>query len=103
LAAAGLRAVVTGGAGFIGSHVTRRLVDAGWSVAVLDDLSGGHRDSLPSAVELIVADVASEDAARQIARVSPDVIVHAAAQSVRAFAHAPIPTRTGASTSWTTR
>ena len=36
------RVVVTGGAGYIGSHAVRALVDAGHAVAVLDDLSAGH-------------------------------------------------------------
>lgn len=40
----GPRALVTGGAGFIGAHLTARLLDDGWWVTVVDDLSRGHRD-----------------------------------------------------------
>lgn len=40
-------ALVTGGAGFIGSHLTEALLDRGWRVRVLDDLSAGKRDNLP--------------------------------------------------------
>jgi UDP-glucose 4-epimerase len=40
------KALVTGGAGFIGSHLTDRLVSEGWSVTVLDDLSSGHVENL---------------------------------------------------------
>jgi UDP-glucose 4-epimerase len=52
------RFLVTGGAGFIGSHLCEALVAAGHSVRVLDDLSTGHRRNLPSGVELLQGDVA---------------------------------------------
>ena len=51
------RYLVTGGAGFIGSHLCERLIAAGHDVRVLDDLSTGKRANLPSAVELVVGDV----------------------------------------------
>ena len=41
------RVLVTGGAGFIGSHVAQALVGRGHKVTVLDDLSGGYLDSVP--------------------------------------------------------
>ena len=44
-----MRALVTGGAGFIGSHLVDALVARGWAVTVLDDLSTGHRDNLDEA------------------------------------------------------
>src|SRR4051812_1747133 len=43
---AGMRALVTGGAGFIGSHITEALLALGAKVVVLDDLSAGHRENL---------------------------------------------------------
>jgi UDP-glucose 4-epimerase len=49
--------LVTGGAGFIGSHLVHALLDEGHAVRVLDDLSSGHRKNLPQQVELIEADV----------------------------------------------
>jgi UDP-glucose 4-epimerase len=49
--------VVTGGAGFIGSHLTDALLAAGHAVRVIDDLSTGHRANLDPRAELIVADI----------------------------------------------
>ncbi len=55
--------LVTGGAGFIGSHLCDALIARGDSVRVLDDLSTGHRSNLPADVELIVGDIADPEAA----------------------------------------
>lgn len=49
------RVVVTGGAGYIGSHAVRALADAGHDVAVLDDLSAGHAPAVPEGVTLVRA------------------------------------------------
>ncbi|MGH6945100.1 MAG: UDP-glucose 4-epimerase GalE [Geminicoccaceae bacterium] len=49
--------LVTGGAGYVGSHVVLTLRDAGWPVVVLDDLSTGRRAALPDEVELVEGDV----------------------------------------------
>ncbi len=48
-----LKSLVTGGAGFIGSHVARHLLEAGHTVVVLDDLSGGFVDHVPAGAELV--------------------------------------------------
>jgi len=48
--------LVTGGAGYIGSHLVRALVDQGHAVTVVDDLSSGHRETLPAGVELQLGD-----------------------------------------------
>src|ERR1041384_6028239 len=45
--------LVTGGAGFIGSHVARELLTLGYSIVILDDLSGGFQENLPAQVEFI--------------------------------------------------
>jgi UDP-glucose 4-epimerase len=54
--------LVTGGAGYIGSHVVRALVDSGRSVVVLDDLSSGHREFVPAAVTLVEGSIADRQA-----------------------------------------
>jgi UDP-glucose 4-epimerase len=71
---------VTGGAGFIGSHVADALVAAGHRVLVVDDLSSGRRDQVPDAAELHVLDVRSEEAANLIRNGGVQVLVHHAAQ-----------------------
>jgi UDP-glucose 4-epimerase len=75
-----LNIVVTGGAGFIGSHVSDALVNAGHRVVVLDDLSSGFEKNVPKGAALEVADIRSEKAANVITQVKPDVIYHLAAQ-----------------------
>ena len=49
--------LVTGGAGFIGSHVAEGLAAHGEAVVVLDDLSSGKRENLPDGIELVEGDV----------------------------------------------
>lgn len=51
------RVLVTGGAGYIGSHAVRALIDAGHAVVVLDNLSAGHRAAVPPGVPLVACDM----------------------------------------------
>jgi UDP-glucose 4-epimerase len=74
-----VRVLVTGGAGFIGSHVVDALVARGDEVVVLDSLATGKRENLPGAVELHVRDVREPlDDIFEHAR--PQAVVHLAAQ-----------------------
>lgn len=73
-------ALVTGGAGFIGSHVADALLQAGHRVLVLDDLSGGKQENVPSAAEFNQLDIRSAAAADLIRREEIEVLVHHAAQ-----------------------
>jgi UDP-glucose 4-epimerase len=74
------RVLVTGGAGFIGSHLLERLVTAGEDVVVLDDLSRGRREWLPPGTTLHELDVRDAPALRQkLERIAPKAIVHLAA------------------------
>ena len=72
--------LITGGAGFIGSHVAEAYLDAGWSVTCLDDLSRGKRAQVPATATFVKADVRTSDAHDAVADGHFDVIVHQAAQ-----------------------
>lgn len=74
------RAVVTGGAGFIGSHIADALLERGFSVVVLDDLSSGRRENIPAAADFAELDVRSAAAAQLVREGGFDVIIHQAAQ-----------------------
>jgi UDP-glucose-4-epimerase GalE len=74
------RVVVTGGAGYIGSHAVRALHDGGHDVAVLDDLSAGHPQALPKGVPLVTARIHDRDAVRRLlVEHRADAVMHFAA------------------------
>jgi UDP-glucose 4-epimerase len=76
-----MRALVTGGAGFIGSHVVDRLLADGHAVAILDNLSTGRRTLVNPAATLHVDDLRSGRLDRVFDAAKPDVVVHVAAQA----------------------
>ena len=79
--------LVTGGAGYIGSHAMLALKDAGWSVAVVDDLSNGVRRAVPDDVPFVEGDIADLDLAeRTLAEHEIDVVVNFAAESHNSLA-----------------
>jgi len=75
-----LRAVITGGAGFIGSHVADRFLDEGYDVEIIDDLSSGKRSNVPSGATFHEISVTSPAAAALVREGGFDVLVHLAAQ-----------------------
>ena len=72
--------VVTGGAGFIGSHVVDRFLAEGWEVTILDDLSSGREENIPAAARFVRGDITTPDAAELIRHGRFDVMCHLAAQ-----------------------
>jgi UDP-glucose 4-epimerase len=74
-----MRAIVTGGAGFIGSHVVDALLARRDEVHVLDDLSAGRRERVAAAAHLHVADIRAPD--EVFDAVSPGAVFHLAAQA----------------------
>ena len=74
-----MRAIVTGGAGFIGSHATEALLARGDEVHVLDDLSKGKRENVPAGAELQEADIRRPDEVFDAVR--PELVLHLAAQA----------------------
>lgn len=80
MAREGRRVLVTGGAGFIGSHVCDAFTADGWSVTALDDLSSGKEENLSTGIDLVVADIRSPEAATLIRDGGFEVVSHHAAQ-----------------------
>src|SRR5437667_11306719 len=75
-------AIVTGGAGFIGSHVADALIARGDRVVVVDNMSGGRRDRVPSAAELRELEIRDAEAMRTLFdEVQPQAVYHLAAQA----------------------
>jgi UDP-glucose 4-epimerase len=72
--------VVTGGAGFIGSHMAARHVADGHRVVVVDNLSTGRREKVPEGARLVQADVAETDLEALLSEEKIDVVSHHAAQ-----------------------
>lgn len=87
-----MKVLVTGGAGFIGSHVVDGYLDGGLDVAVVDDLSRGRRENLRAGVRLYPADIRNRAALEEIlAKEKPDILNHHAAQmDVRVSVKDPI-------------
>jgi UDP-glucose 4-epimerase len=76
-----VRAIVTGGAGFIGSHVAEALVARGDEVIVVDDLSSGKRANVPEGARLVELDICDSALEDLFGEVRPEVCFHLAAQA----------------------
>lgn len=76
-----MRVLVTGGAGFIGSHVVEGARRAGHTVAVLDDLSSGKRSNVPDGVTLFEVDLRNRGQVREVVgQFKPELVSHQGAQ-----------------------
>lgn len=83
-----INSLVTGGAGFIGSHVARHCLSAGQNVIVLDDLSGGFEDQVPEGAEFIKGSVADHVLIAELfTRYKFDYIYHLAAYAAEGLSH----------------
>ena len=79
--AEGKTVLVTGGAGFIGSHLVDRLLELEYRVVVIDDLSGGKLKNLNPAASFHHVDITQPSAAEVFQREQPDLVFHLAAQT----------------------
>jgi UDP-glucose 4-epimerase len=75
-----MKIVVTGGAGFIASHIADAYINRGHEVCVIDDLSTGQKRNLNPSAKIYTVDIADPKAAKLIAEIKPDVLNHHAAQ-----------------------
>lgn len=76
-----MRVLVSGGAGFIGSHVVEAYLAAGHDVAVVDNLSTGRRSNVPRGAKLFEVDLHARELERVVAEFRPEVVNHHAAQA----------------------
>lgn len=72
------RALITGGAGFIGSHLAERLIKEGWSVLVVDNLSSGYVTNVPTEAQFKWLDLTHQDAVQELPTDGVDVVFHLA-------------------------
>jgi UDP-glucose 4-epimerase len=77
-----MRVLVTGGAGFIGSHVVEQALQAGFEVAVLDNFSSGKRENVPAGVPIVECDLRDRAATlKAVCELKPALVSHQAAQA----------------------
>jgi len=77
----GGKILITGGAGFIGSHLAKRLLDTGYEVAIIDNLSTGNASNIPSSADFIESDISKKKTYKTISGQKFSYVLHLAAQS----------------------
>ncbi len=83
-----MRSLITGGAGFIGSHVARHCLEIGHQVTILDDLSGGFRENLPASAAFIQGSVTDRELIKKIFEEHAyDYVYHLAAYAAEGLSH----------------
>jgi UDP-glucose 4-epimerase len=75
-----VRILVTGGAGFIGSHVAEAYLEAGHDVLVLDDLSSGKKENVPEGAKFVLGDAGSDVGEEAVRSFRPEILNHHAGQ-----------------------
>ena len=83
-----MRSLVTGGAGFIGAHVTNELIRIGHSVVVLDDLSGGFEDNINPKAIFVKGSVTDHELVKSLFEEHKfDYVYHLAAYAAEGLSH----------------
>lgn len=81
------KVIITGGAGFIGSHIARRLRDTGYDVVIIDNLVTGNINNIPHEVEFIEGDISKKKLIGSLPRKDVYAVLHLAAQSSGEISH----------------
>ena len=83
-----MKTIVTGGGGFIGSHVAEHLLSMGHNVTVLDDLSGGYIENIPQGVRFVKGSITDNDLVQKLfAEEHFDYVYHLAAYAAEGLSH----------------
>ena len=83
-----MKVIVTGGAGFIGSHLVKRLLNLGHEVVLIDNFSSGNRDNVPPGTDCMEIDLSETDFITKLPNGNYDAVCHLAAQSAGALSAA---------------
>lgn len=86
-----MKVLITGGAGFIGSHIAEHCIEVGHSVFIADNLSSGRQENIPPAAQFHHVDIGEDEFSSIFTQVQPDAVIHMAAQiNVASSISAPV-------------